>query len=311
MGFIVFTHPSCVLSHIIPSKHPESPDRIKVIMDAIQRTFSPLTYSIHEASLCSLDKIASVHSRKYIEWLESQLPQSSKYKKLDADTWLTPDSIDVARYASGAVVQGVDMLLNAKETTNKSIFCAIRPPGHHAQQDKAMGFCLFNHVAVGVAHALNHPLVKRVAILDFDAHQCNGTIDIFANTSDVLVCSIFEKNAYPYTFSESDFASNIINTPLSAGDGFDAFKNAIQTTWKQKLFEHKPDLIFLSAGFDAHTLDPLSDLHLSTLDYGWITRQIVQFAQILCGGRIVSVLEGGYHLQALQDSVIEHLKALS
>jgi acetoin utilization deacetylase AcuC-like enzyme len=190
-----------------------------------------------------------------------------------------------------------------------SAFCAVRPPGHHAERHRAMGFCLFNNVAVGAMHALEAHGLARVAIIDFDVHHGNGTEDVFAGDSRVLMASTFQHPLYPYSGTEN-VAANMVNVPLPAGSGSDAFRAAVREDWLPALEAHRPELIYVSAGFDAHREDPLAGLKLTEADYAWVTRELIGVANRHAGGRIVSTLEGGYSLSALGRSVTEHIREL-
>jgi acetoin utilization deacetylase AcuC-like enzyme len=209
-----------------------------------------------------------------------------------------------ARHAAGAVVLGVDLVLAGECST---AFCAVRPPGHHAERRRAMGFCLFNNIAVGAAHALEHHGLERVAVIDFDVHHGNGTEDIFAGDERVLMVSTFQHPLYPYSGTKP-MGANMVNVPLSPGSGSDEFRQAVTEQWLPALEEHRPQLMFISAGFDAHREDPLAELKLVDADYAWVTRELLRVAKRHCGGRIVSALEGGYALSALGRAATEHLR---
>jgi acetoin utilization deacetylase AcuC-like enzyme len=225
---------------------------------------------------------------------------------VDGDTVMSIGTLDAALRASGAGVFGVDLIM--KKEANP-VFCSVRPPGHHAEYAKAMGFCLFNNIAVAAAHALESYGIERVAIVDFDVHHGNGTEDIFKDDERVLFCSSFQHPFYPFTGHASD-TKNLVDVPLSAATKGPEFREAITEHWLPALSDFKPQFIFISAGFDAHILDDMSSLQLSEADYGWITQELSAIADRHAEGRILSMLEGGYEPGALARSVISHLKAL-
>ncbi len=230
--------------------------------------------------------------------------------RLDADTVLSPGSLEAALRAAGAVVAAVDSVF-ASAALGKRAFCAVRPPGHHATAHLAMGFCLFNSIAVGAAHALERPDVKRVVIVDFDVHHGNGTQDIFASDPRVLYLSSHQSPLYPGTGAASEHGvGNIVNLPLPPGSGGREFALVWSTVGLPALEAHRPDLILISAGFDAHRLDPLANLNLDAADFAWLTSELVAMAERHCAGRVVSALEGGYSLTALRECTHAHLAAL-
>ena len=217
-----------------------------------------------------------------------------------------PRSLNAARLAASAVCSGVDDVLTG---TEQRVFCAVRPPGHHAEANSAMGFCLLNSVAIAALYALEQQDINRVAIVDFDVHHGNGSVDICKDHTQIMVCSSFQHPYYPNRLDDIE-QQNIVNTPLPAGSGGDDFRRAISTQWLGALEQHQPDLILVSAGFDAHQLDPLAALNLQEQDFQWITQQIVIIANKYCQGRVVSTLEGGYDLEALARSAQAHIEAL-
>ena len=257
------------------------------------------------ASEVGLDVLELVHPRSYIDHVLAFEPLQG-VSKIESDTYMNPGSSRAARLSAGAVTEATSRVLAGQ--SNRA-FCAIRPPGHHAEVAAAFGFCLFNNVAIGARVALQDPSVKRVAILDFDVHHCNGTVDIFKDDPRVLVCSSFQDDFYPHRFLDYE-NSHIINTPLAAGTSGSQYRSLIESTWLRKIETHKPDLIFISAGFDAHRDDPLADIRLVEDDYRWITEMIVSLANAHSQGRIISTLEGGYDLQALGNSAAAHVAAL-
>jgi acetoin utilization deacetylase AcuC-like enzyme len=242
----------------------------------------------------------------YIEAISAASP-SSGIAQLDPDTAMCPDTWNAALRAAGAVVLATDLVIGRRV---QRAFCSIRPPGHHATRTRAMGFCLFNNVAIGVMHALEHHAISRVAIVDFDVHHGNGTESIFSYDGRVLMTSIFQHPYYPYSGTE-DPAPNMVNVPLPAGSGGPALREAVEKKWIPAIDAFRPQILFVSAGFDAHIEDDMAGLRLTDADYGWVTQKVVALSNQYCEGRVVSVLEGGYALHALAKSVAAHVKALA
>ena len=251
-------------------------------------------------------RILAAHSQAHVDFLQASQP-SDGMVPLDPDTWMSVNSLSAAHLAAGAVFAGMDSVLNGPE---QRVFCAVRPPGHHAEHDSAMGFCLLNSVAIAAIAALEHAEVQRVAVLDFDVHHGNGTVDICRQYPEILVCSSFQSPHYPNRLDDL-VRPNIVNTPLQAGSDGSVFRAAIERNWLPAIEAHDPDIIFVSAGFDAHKEDPLADIRLVEDDYRWVTDFIVAMANQYAQGRIVSTLEGGYNLNALARSVAAHLEALA
>ena len=251
-------------------------------------------------------RILAAHSQAHVDFLQASQP-SDGMVPLDPDTWMSVNSLSAAHLAAGAVFAGMDSILNGPE---QRVFCAVRPPGHHAEHDSAMGFCLLNSVAIAAIAALEHAEVQRVAVLDFDVHHGNGTVDICRQYPEILVCSSFQLPLYPNRLDDL-VQPNIVNTPLQAGSDGSMFRAAIERDWLPAIEAHAPDIIFVSAGFDAHKEDPLADIRLVEDDYRWVTDFIVAMANQHAQGRIVSTLEGGYNLNALARSVAAHLEALA
>ncbi|MEM7099888.1 MAG: histone deacetylase family protein [Pseudomonadota bacterium] len=300
----ILTHPTCQ-DHQVPEGHPERPQRLSSLLDHLERTGFAQDHAILHAPKADTEDILRAHPSHYLSELEKLSPTEG-INPVDPDTWMSPDSYAAACIAAGATCAGVDLLLSDQE---KRVFCAVRPPGHHAERSGAMGFCLFNSVAIGALRALEHPDIHRVAILDFDVHHANGTVDIFMDQPEVLVCSTFQHPHYPNRLFDIA-APNIINSPLPAGSGSFEFRQAIEKDWMPALERHQPNLILVSAGFDAHAHDPLANLNLFEDDYDWVTRIIVAAANQFAQGRVLSTLEGGYDLEALCNSVTAHLDAL-
>ncbi len=296
------THPSFLLHEMGPY-HPECPDRLTAIGDRLIAAGIDPYLLHHVAPAATREQLARVHSAAYIDEIERASPDHGLHY-VDPDTALNPHSLTAARHAAGAVVLAVDLLMKGECRT---AFCAVRPPGHHAERRRAMGFCLFNNVAVGAAHALAHHRLRRVAIVDFDVHHGNGTEDIFAGDERVLMVSTFQHPLYPYSGAKP-MGANMVNVPLPAGSGSDDFRHAVLDAWLPALEAHRPQLLFVSAGFDAHREDPLAELRLVDADYAWVTRELMRVANKHAHGRIVSSLEGGYALSALGRAATEHLR---
>lgn len=302
----IYTHDAC-LDHAVQVGHPERPERLQAVLEHLEQSGLSQDYPLRQAPSAHAEDILRAHPQSYVAYLESMQPDDGVVP-LDPDTWMGSQSLHAAIQAAGAVCAGVDDLLSGKQTAR--VFCAVRPPGHHAESDAAMGFCLLNSIAIGAHKALAHRDVERVAILDFDVHHGNGTVEMFQDRPEVLVCSSFQHPYYPHRFHEMD-ETNIVNTPLRAGSGSQEFRSAIEALWLPAVEAHAPDIILVSAGFDAHTLDPLASINLTEEDFAWVTREIVQLAAGSAQGRILSTLEGGYDLQALAKSVEAHLTALA
>lgn len=298
------THASCLM-HTMGQDHPESPERITIINDQLIASgiFDYLAH--HEAPKASREQLARVHYPRYIDEIFALSPTSGTYS-IDGDTIMNPFTLDAALHAAGAVVKAVDLVMQG---TAPNAFCNIRPPGHHAGHAKSSGFCLFNNIAVGAAHALEHYGLERVAIVDFDVHHGDGTEDIFRDNPRVMLCSSFQHPFYPYTGVDSG-NDHIINVPLAAGCSGEAFRASIMQQWLPALEAFKPQLLFISAGFDAHYEDEMGGLALRDADFLWLAERLREFANQHCQGRIVSSLEGGYALQALKRCVIAHIKCL-
>ena len=293
------------MQHDMGPYHPECPDRLRAIGDRLVSSGLDSYLAHHTAPSADNEKLARVHASEYIATIEAESPASGLHY-LDPDTAMNAHSLTAARHAAGAVVLAADLVVGGE---CRNAFCAVRPPGHHAERRRAMGFCLFNNVAVGAAHALAAHGVDRVAIVDFDVHHGNGTEDIFAGDPRVLMVSTFQYPLYPYSGVDNP-ASNMCNIPLAGGAGSKEFRAAVTERWLPALEQHRPQVIFISAGFDAHREDPLAGLELTDADYAWVTRELVGVAAKHAQGRIVSTLEGGYSLSALGRSAVEHVREL-
>jgi acetoin utilization deacetylase AcuC-like enzyme len=290
------THPSCRL-HRMENGHPECPERLAAIEDRLLTTGLDLFLHRLDAPEASAEALLRVHAADHVEAVLSTHP-AGDLVHIDPDTAMNAHTADAALHAAGAGVLAVDLLMSRKAGF---VFCCVRPPGHHAERNRAMGFCFFNNIAVAAAEALARG-VARVAILDFDVHYGNGTADIFRNEPRVLLCSSYQHPLYPYWAGDAD-APGLIDTPLAEGAGSEEYRNAVLKHWLPALEEFDPQIIFVSAGFDAHVRDPLAGLRLSDDDYYWSGQIIRDFAERRCKGRVVAMLEGGYDPHALARCV--------
>lgn len=306
MGKTAFiSHPDTLL-HVMDGNHPESPARITAIKNAVMASDVKEKLQFYDAPAASKAQLARVHSKEYIDEIFSIAPKAGLVR-LDGDTAMGPMSLSATLHASGAAVLATDLVLQGKA---KNAFCCVRPPGHHAGRANSAGFCIFNHIAVGAAHAISQHKIKRVAIVDFDVHHGDGTEDIFKDNPNVMLCSTFQHPFYPHRGAESR-SRNMINLPLPAKANGEDFKKAFETEINPALLAFKPEIIYISAGFDAHVNDPLADLALTTQDYIWITEFIKKIASNCCESRIISSLEGGYHLPSLSESALAHIASLA
>lgn len=301
---LLFTHARC-LDHQMQPRHPESPARLRAVMRHLENSGLLHALTLRDATPVSDARLRRVHDGAYLERLRALSP-SEGLAAIDPDTFLCPDTLEAAALAAGAVADAVDAVL---DDDDRRAFCAVRPPGHHAEIDQAMGFSFYNNVAVGAAVALERPEIERVAIVDFDVHHGNGTVDIFKDDPRVLVCSSFQHPFYPNRGTDVR-RPNLVHSPLPAGCGSEAFRAAIERDWRPALATHQPQCVLVSAGFDAHRRDPLGGLGLTEEDFRWVTRLIVEAAEDSAEGRVVSTLEGGYDLDALATSVAAHLEAM-
>jgi acetoin utilization deacetylase AcuC-like enzyme len=306
MTTLLLTHSAC-LDHLNPLGHPERPERIRVIERTLEHErFQALARE--QAPRAAFHRIALCHPMEYVEAIRDANPESGMVR-LDADTSMSPGTFEAALRAIGAAVRAVDEVMTGQVA---NAFCATRPPGHHAETAQPMGFCYFNNAAIAARHAQNQYGAERVAIVDFDVHHGNGSQDIFWSDPTVMYCSTHEMPLYPGTGSitERGEHNTIVNAPLRAGDGGDEFREAVETAILPRLRDFSPDLIVISAGFDAHLRDPLANLNLLEPDYAWVTRKLMEIADASAKGRIVSVLEGGYDLEGLANSAAAHVMAL-
>ena len=286
--------------------HPEQPARLTAIEDQLIASGIGQYLTRFDAPLATDEQLERVHPAEYVRAIREVAPQSGTVH-LDPDTAMNPYSLNAALRAAGAAVLGVDLVLSGKFTSS---FSSVRPPGHHACAARPMGFCIFNNVAVAARHALAAHGLERVAIVDFDVHHGNGTEDIFEGDERVLMVSTFQHPFYPYSGTERP-ARNMVNVPLAAGAGSREFREAVREAWVPALDAFSPQLILFSAGFDAHAEDDMAMLRFSDLDYGWVTEQMGAVAERHAGGRMVSMLEGGYSLSALGRSAVQHIRVLA
>ena len=304
MATAFITHDDCLL-HDMGEHHPEQPARLRAVEDQLIASGLIGCLQRVEAPLAQREHLERVHAPGYIDALEAAAPKKG-IVHLDADTAMNPHTYNAALRAAGAAVLATDMVIRG-EVSNA--FCNIRPPGHHAGRGKAMGFCLFNNVAVAAAHALERYGLKRVAIVDFDVHHGNGTEEIFRDDPRVLMVSTFQHPFYPYSGIDGR-SERMVNIPLAAYSSGREFRAAVEQYWLPALAAFKSEMLFVSAGFDAHREDDMAMLELVEADYAWVTTRIKAVADSFAGGRIVSVLEGGYELHALGRSVMTHLKVM-
>ena len=306
MTTLLITHPSCV-AHEMGEGHPERPDRLR----AIERILEGETFQLlarDSSPSAEIAAIARVHPIEYVDALRAAAPTHG-HTVIDQDTAMSPGTFEAALRSAGGAVFAVDEVMTRKV---RNAFVASRPPGHHAERTTPMGFCFFNNAAIAARHAQAAHGAERVAIVDFDVHHGNGSQHIFWDDGTVMYASTHEMPLYPGTGSlgERGEHEQIVNAPLRAGDGGEVFREAMETAILHRVGDFAPDLIVISAGFDAHRRDPLGNINLVEADYAWVTRKLMEIAQRRCAGRIVSVLEGGYDLEGLARSVAAHVTTL-
>ncbi|WP_336368109.1 histone deacetylase family protein [Marinobacter sp. C2H3] len=293
------------LKHDMGPEHPESPERLSAILAYLADT--PLNDRLDwvKPEEITRDQLLAVHPEAYLRQLDMMSPTRGRVFT-DPDTAMMPETLHAARLSAGANVQAVDMVMSGQVT---NAFVCARPPGHHAERGKSMGFCFYNNIALAAMRALNFHQLQRVAIVDFDVHQGNGTVDIVGGDERILMCSSFQHPFYPHSHVYRQ-APNIVNVPLSAGCGSSEYRKIVEAAWLKKLQDFKPQVILVSAGFDAHRRDPMAELELETDDYRWLTEMITSVAADSANDRVISTLEGGYDLNALAESVAAHLTVL-
>lgn len=298
------THAECA-AHKMGVGHPERPERISAIHDRLLADGLLAQMMAIDAPLASREQLSEAHTLGYIDEIIAASPASG-YVQLDPDTAMNSSTLQAALRAAGAAVLATDLVMQNKAP---SAFCNVRPPGHHALRNQAMGFCFFNNVAVGIRHALAKYDLQRIALIDFDVHHGNGSEEIFKNDSRVLMCSIFEQGLYPFS-GDSPLGKNMINIGLPKRSGGDRLRDAVINHWLPALDAFKPELIYISAGFDAHQEDDMANLGFFDADFEWATQQIMKVAKDHCQGRVISCLEGGYALGALARSAARHVRVL-
>ena len=305
MSTAYISHLDC-LQHEMGQHHPECPERLQAIED--QLILSRIDYFFTRISppLATEDQLALIHTQEHIQHIKKLSPTEG-YSSIDGDTNMNPHTWNAALRSAGGAIAAVDAVMQGEV---KNAFTCLRPPGHHAEPDQAMGFCFFNNIAIAAKHAMEQYGLERVAIIDFDVHHGNGTEAAFKDDPRVLMCSYFQHPFYPYTKTNPNLP-NMLNVPLPAYSAGEAVREVVELQWLPRLREFKPQFIFISAGFDAHREDDMGQMGLVEADYAWITRQLMIVANETAQGRIVSCLEGGYNLSALARSVVAHLKELA
>lgn len=301
----LISHPDTLL-HVMDGHHPESPARITAIKDRLAKDGFMERMQLHEAPLATDEQLTRVHSAAYVKRIRELAPPAG-IVRLDPDTAMGPMTLSAALHAAGAVVLATDLVLSGKAD---NAFCCVRPPGHHAGVANAAGFCIFNNIAVGVAHAIAKHGIQRAAIVDFDVHHGDGSENIFKDNPKVMLCSTFQHPFYPYRGADTR-TERMVNVPLPAMTDGKAFRQSVESEIAPALEKFKPQVVFVSAGFDAHSLDPLAELQLVRDDYVWMTEFIKDVAAQHAKGRIVSALEGGYDLPSLADSATAHIRTLA
>jgi len=306
MTTLLITHPAC-LDHLNPAGHPERPDRLRAIERALEHErFQHLARV--EAPAAALETIALCHPMDYVTAIRDATPKAG-LARLDADTSMSPGSFAAALRAAGGATYAVDEVMGGRA---RNAFVATRPPGHHTETARPMGFCLFNNAAIAARHAQKRHGIERAAVVDFDVHHGNGSQDIFWSDPTVMYGSTHQMPLYPGTGAKGERGEHgtVVNAPLSPGDGGEQFRAALETVILPRLRDFQPELLVISAGFDAHMRDPLANLNLLEADFDWVTRKPLEVAEKTANGRVVSVLEGGYDLQGLANSVSAHVAAL-
>jgi len=303
---LLISHPSS-LGHATPPGHPERADRIRAVEEALQEERFALLQRV-EAPEGTLAQVELCHPAAYARAIVEAAPQEGLVQ-VDADTIMSPGTLSAVLHGVGAAVHAVDEVMTRRVA---NAFSAMRPPGHHAESDKAMGFCFFNNAAIAARHAQAAHGAERVAIVDWDVHHGNGTQEIFWDDASVLYASTHEMPLYPGTGAPSERGQHgtIVNAPLRAGDGTDVFRDAFESAILPRLEAFRPDLVIISAGFDAHWRDPLANINLKEADFAWATQKLMELADRHAGGRLVSLLEGGYDLEGPSKSAAAHVMAL-
>ena len=306
MTTLLITHPAC-LEHLNAAGHPERPERLRAIERALEHERFQNLARI-EAPAAALETIALCHPMEYVTAIRDAAPKAG-LRQLDADTSMSPGSFEAALRAAGGATHAVDEVMAGRA---RNAFVATRPPGHHTETARPMGFCLFNNAAIAARHAQKRHGIERAAVIDFDVHHGNGSQDIFWSDATVMYGSTHQMPLYPGTGAKNERGAHntVVNAPLSPGDGGEQFRTAFETVILPRLGDFKPQLLVISAGFDAHMRDPLANLNLLEADFEWATQKLLDVADKTANGRVVSVLEGGYDLQGLANSVAAHVAAL-
>lgn len=309
MTTLLLTHPAC-LKHNTGEHHPESVQRLRTVLRHLDREEFHFLHR-DQAPRATHSQLELAHPTKYIEAIEAAVPaEEGQFNSIDGDTMISQGTWEAALRSVGGVCFGVDEVMQKKV---RNVFCATRPPGHHAETAKAMGFCFFSNAAIGAIHAVaRYPEVKRAAVVDFDVHHGNGTQEIFYNSPNLFYASSHQSPAFPETGKESEtgVSNNICNVELAPGSRPKEFRAAYEEKILPALRKFNPDFLVISAGFDAHARDPLAHLRLGTQDFVWVTEELCKVANECCEGRVVSVMEGGYDVDALASSVAAHVKTL-
>ena len=304
MSTAFISHPDCH-DHDTGEGHPENAQRLSVIEDRLLASrISDFTRYL-DAPEVTKEQLLRAHTAEYLEMIDAVMPREG-YARLDPDTVISPKTLQAAKRAAGSVILAVDQVMSGQI---RNAFCCVRPPGHHAESDRALGFCIYGNIAVGVKHALEAHGLKKVAVVDFDVHQANGTEDILIGDDRVLYCSIFQHPFFPYT-SIPENSERVVSIPLEASAASAEFRSAVTDHWVPALEQFQPEMIFISAGFDAHRDDEMSYVNLTDADFRWVTEEMVRIADISASGRIVSALEGGYELHSLARCTEAHIRVL-
>ena len=304
MSTAFISHPDCH-DHDTGEGHPENAQRLSVIEDRLLASrISDFTRYL-DAPEVTKEQLLRAHTAEYLEMIDAVMPREG-YARLDPDTVISPKTLQAAKRAAGSVILAVDQVMSGQI---RNAFCCVRPPGHHAESDRALGFCIYSNIAVGVMHALQAHGLKKVAVVDFDVHQANGTEDILIGDDRVLYCSIFQHPFFPYT-SIPENSERVVSIPLEASAASAEFRSAVTDHWVPALEQFQPEMIFISAGFDAHRDDEMSYVNLTDADFRWVTEEMVRIADISASGRIVSALEGGYELHSLARCAEAHIRVL-
>lgn len=304
MSTAFISHPDCH-DHDTGEDHPENSQRLSAIEDRLLSSRISDFVRYIDAPEVTREQLLRAHTAAYLEMIDAVMPQKG-YARLDPDTVISPGTLQAARRAAGSVIMAVDQVIGGQVS---NAFCSVRPPGHHAESDRAMGFCIYSNIAIGVKHALEEHGLNKVAVVDFDVHQANGTEDILIGDDRVLYCSIFQHPFFPYT-SLPENSERVVSIPLEASAASAEFRAAVSDHWLPALEQFQPQMIFVSAGFDAHRDDEMSYVSLTDADFRWVSEEIVRVAETSASGRIVSALEGGYETNSLARCVESHMRVL-